>query len=232
MIAKKNKKFNLERKRFAFFQIGLLISGSLCLAAFEYTTVKPDSYTHVIEEETNGYAWEEPETEKEFNFLEDKPQPKVVYITDLQKIKIVDKFDKEGDPITTDNSDYVNMDGDGDATWDDFDWGIEDEYIEYDVVDKEPEFPGGEEAMFEFIKKNIQYPELPKQMGIQGLVYVHFVVSKSGAIKKITTSRAPHEDLAKEATRVVDMMPKWIPGEQAGKRVNVKYTLPIHFLQH
>ena len=234
MIAKKNKKVNLERKRFAFFQIGLLISGSLCLAAFEYTTVQPDDYTHTMHEEQNGILWEEPSEEEEFVFIEEKTEEKVkVYFEDPEDIIEVDKFEKEGDPIFTNDADHINMDGEGNPDFSYLNLGLEtegDPNKEWEIVEKYPEFPGGEKAMFEYINKNVEYPELAKEMGIQGDVYVHFVVSKNGNITKVTASHAPSDDLAREAKRVVRSMPKWIPGEQAGKKVNVRYTLPIRFL--
>ena len=232
MIAKKNKKANLERKRFAFFQIGLLISGSLCLAAFEYTTVKPDAYTHVYNNEEEVIIWEEPEEEQDFKFIEEQPQKTKVYLNDLSQVTIVEKIQKEGNPILTDHTDHINIEGDGDPDFSYINMGLEEEDgdKEWEIVEKEPEFPGGEEAMFEFIRNMISYPQLPKEMGIQGNVYVHFVVSKTGHITKVTSSGAPHDDLADEAERVVKGMPKWIPGEQAGKKVKVKYTLPIRFI--
>lgn len=234
MIAKKNRKANLERKRFAFFQIGLLISGSLCLAAFEYTTVKPDHYTHIISEDNQGIIWEEPKAEEDFKIIEDQPKTaKVVYIKDLDEVKIVDRFEKKGDPVITDNPDFISMEGDFSPDWTKVDMNLaEDGEKDWEVVEKEPQFPGGTPAMFEFIGNNVNYPQLPKEMGIQGKVFVHFVVSKTGAINKVSSSLAPHEDLAKEAMRVVQMMPTWIPGEQAGKKVNVKYTLPVQFILH
>ncbi len=94
-----------------------------------------------------------------------------------------------------------------------------------------PEFPGGIEAMMEFIKKHLEYPATAKELGIQGVVYLRFVVSKDGTIyqfevlKNTTNERA----FEAEAMRVVRLMPNWIPGQNKGQKVSVFMTLPIRF---
>jgi len=93
----------------------------------------------------------------------------------------------------------------------------------------EPTFPGGESAMMTWIQEHIEYPQLAVEMGEQGIVYVQFVVNKDGSIEKVKIMRGVSDALDDEAKRVVKRMPKWTPGEQAGKKVRVRYTLPIHF---
>ena len=92
-----------------------------------------------------------------------------------------------------------------------------------------PEFPGGQEAMYTFISKNIRYPETLRQQGIEGKVVLTFVVTKKGKIKKIEVHGKPEPLLAKEAVRMIKKMPIWTPGKQNKKPVNVKFTLPIRF---
>jgi periplasmic protein TonB len=230
MIAKKNKKYNLERKRFAFFQIGLLLSGSLCLAAFEWSTAVPDEYVATLEDENSGPIWADPITEKEIIIIEKKPKTtKLINMNNLDKIKIVKKKTVEGKVKTTFNNDIISMDGD-ENPFGDINMTISDpsEPI-VDVPDVEPQFVGGETAMYQWIIKNMEYPPMAIEMGIQGLVYVQFVVNKSGSISSINTVKSPHKLLTKEAQRMVKKMPKWIPGEQAGKKVRVRFTLPINF---
>jgi len=98
-------------------------------------------------------------------------------------------------------------------------------------VEKMPSFPGGENAMSEFIKKNIQYPKMEREYGVGGIVYISFVVGKDGSISDIKCIRGIKSGpaLQKEAIRIVKAMPKWTPGMQQGRTVNVEYQLPIKF---
>ena len=99
----------------------------------------------------------------------------------------------------------------------------------FTVVEQQPEFPGGEAALMQFIKKNLKYPAFAAENGIQGRVTLSFVVEKDGSVTDIQEMRSPSEDLTKEAKRVVSAMPKWKPGKQRGKPVRVKYVLPVTF---
>lgn len=98
------------------------------------------------------------------------------------------------------------------------------------VVEKMPKFPGGNKAIMEFLASNIKYPVEAQENGIQGRVYVNFVIDKEGNViaPKITRGVDPRLDI--EALRVVKSMPQWEPGTQRGKQVNISYTLPINFL--
>ncbi len=99
----------------------------------------------------------------------------------------------------------------------------------YDIVDQMPQFPGGEKAMMEFIGKNVKYPQRAKDEGIQGRVFIQFVVEKDGSIGEVKLLRSIGGGCDEEGIRVVKSMPKWTPGQQAGKAVRVHYTLPIFF---
>ena len=99
----------------------------------------------------------------------------------------------------------------------------------FDVVEENPEFKGGMAKLYEYLGKNIQYPEMAKENGIQGKVFVQFVVWKDGTIKDVKVVKGVHKTLDSEATRVVKSMPKWTPGKQRGKAVNARFTLPIKF---
>ena len=98
-----------------------------------------------------------------------------------------------------------------------------------DDEEENPEFPGGQEAMFNFLVKNLTYPELALERSLQGRVYVQFVVCKDGSIKDIKVLRGIETSLDNEAIRVIKMMPKWKPGTFKGKPVNVMFNLPINF---
>jgi periplasmic protein TonB len=98
------------------------------------------------------------------------------------------------------------------------------------IVEEMPEFPGGEGALRAFIAKSIEYPVIAQENGIQGKVYVTFVVDKDGGISDAKVVRGVDPSLDKEALRVVNSLPKWKPGKQRGKPVRVSYTVPISFV--
>lgn len=98
------------------------------------------------------------------------------------------------------------------------------------IVEDMPEFPGGELALREYIANAVKYPEIAQKNGIQGKVYVTFVVSKDGSIANCKIARGVDPSLDKEALRVVNSLPKWKPGKQRGQTVNVSYTVPINFV--
>jgi hypothetical protein len=123
----------------------------------------------------------------------------------------------------------------------------------YTIVEEQPEFVGGQKAMYQFLGQNIKYPEYSREHGHQGTVYVGFVIEIDGSISNITCKRAPQivdsvkthkedgsvlevivfkkdaEFLVEESIRVIAAMPRWIPGRQKGVAVRTAYTLPIKF---
>jgi TonB family protein len=99
----------------------------------------------------------------------------------------------------------------------------------FDVVEQMPEFPGGAQALFGFVAKNIHYPKAAEDAGIQGRVIVTFVVMKDGSIGEVKVAKGVSPELDGEAVRCVKSMPKWKPGMQKGQAVNVKFTMPISF---
>lgn len=99
----------------------------------------------------------------------------------------------------------------------------------FDVVEKMPEYPGGQAALFEYLSKNVKYPADAEKQKIEGRVLVSFVVNTDGSITDISVERKAFPSLDAEAVRVISGMPKWIPGEQKGQKVRVKYTVPLIF---
>lgn len=97
------------------------------------------------------------------------------------------------------------------------------------VVEKMPTFPGGDEAMSQFIYDNLKYPRVAQVYGFQGRVIVQFTVNADGSISDVEAIQSAHPSLDNEAIRVVKAMPKWNPGLQRGKAVRVKYSLPMTF---
>ena len=99
----------------------------------------------------------------------------------------------------------------------------------FDVVAQMPQFPGGQQALFEYLSKNIKYPVIAEENGVQGRVIVTFVVERDGSITDVKVVKSVDPSLDKEAQRVVKAMPHWIPGKQNGSAVRVKYTVPVTF---
>jgi TonB family protein len=97
------------------------------------------------------------------------------------------------------------------------------------VVEEQPEYPGGQEAMMKFLSDSIVYPEEAKAKGIQGRVICNYVVMKDGSIDDVNVVRGVDPLLDAEAVRVLKSMPAWKPGKQRGQAVNVRYTLPVVF---
>lgn len=105
----------------------------------------------------------------------------------------------------------------------------EDDNLVYDKVEQLPQFPGGQSALISFLSRNVKYPKVCQENGIQGTVIMQFVINKDGNISDVSVYKGVNPYLDTEATRVIKSMPKWTPGKQKGKPVNVKYTLPINF---
>ena len=105
----------------------------------------------------------------------------------------------------------------------------EEETKVFDVVEVMPTFPGGQQALFEWLSKNIKYPVVAEENGVQGRVIVTFVVERNGSITDVQVAKSVDPSLDKEAVRVVKAMPHWIPGKQNGSAVRVKFTVPVTF---
>ena len=108
-------------------------------------------------------------------------------------------------------------------------WTIENGETVFTVVEHMPEFKGGEKKLFKYLKKKIKYPKEAREKGITGRVYVMFVIDKTGAVKDARVIRGVSPELDEVALNAVKEMPKWKPGTQNGKFVNVQFNLPINF---
>jgi TonB family protein len=98
------------------------------------------------------------------------------------------------------------------------------------MVEEMPEYPGGEEALREFISTAVKYPEEAHRDSIQGKVFVSFTIAKDGLVKDAKVVRGVHPTLDNESLRVVNMLPRWTPGKQRNQAVNVQYTIPVNFV--
>ena len=226
MELKKSKEADLEGKRKVFQSLGLVMISAIVLMAFTATGVDAAERIELAaEKETFKEEFlevlevDEPEPEPVAVAAPPPPAPEEIIIEE-DDVEIEDEFvfDDGGDvPPPPDT-------GDGDGG----DLDLQAEPI-VDFAEKEPGFPGGEVAMANFIRDNVVYPELAREMGEQGTVYVQFVVNSDGTIQDVVVVKKVSELLDKEAIRVVKAMPAWTPGEQAGKKVRVRFTLPINF---
>lgn len=99
----------------------------------------------------------------------------------------------------------------------------------FDAVEQMPAFPGGNAALQKYLKENVRYPVVAQENGVQGRVVVSFIVERDGSITDVNIVKSVDPSLDKEAQRVVKSMPKWIPGQQNGSAVRVKYNLPVMF---
>jgi len=106
--------------------------------------------------------------------------------------------------------------------------------IVYNKAEVDPSFKGGENELVKYLNEHIQYPEEAKKKGVEGTVFVDFVIAEDGSVREVVVNDAPFGEnvdqaLRDEAIRLVKSMPKWVPGKQRGKPVDVKFSLPISF---
>lgn len=101
--------------------------------------------------------------------------------------------------------------------------------VVFQVVEEMPDFPGGVQALMDYLSKNVRYPAEAHAIGAQGRVIVSFIVKKDGSISDTKVERSVNPYLDKEAERVIAAMPKWKPGKQRGQAVNVKFSVPVSF---
>ena len=99
----------------------------------------------------------------------------------------------------------------------------------FTMVEEMPSYPGGEAKLMDYIAKNMRYPQIARESGIQGRVFLNFVVEPDGSLSNVVVARGIGGGCDEEAVRVVKSMPKWKPGKQRGRAVRVSYTLPVNF---
>ena len=224
MEVKKSPKADLEGKKFTWLLLGYVIVLAFMFVAFEWTQrdIKIDTsqaLTDLVFEEEIIPITETPEQPA-------PPPAEVPKIADVLEI-VDDQADVEETVV---------------ANTEDLGQKVEVKYVPvqvvevepeeqeiFDVVEKMPEFPGGQAALMSYLSKNIKYPTIAQENGTQGRVIVQFVVNKDGSIVDAKVVRSVDPYLDKEAIRVINAMPKWSPGMQRNKPVRVKYTVPVMF---
>ena len=229
MEVKKSPKADLEGKKSTWLLIGYVIVLAFMFVAFEWT--KRDVKIDVSQTVTEVVFEEEiipiTETPPEPNTPPPAEAPKVA-----ETLEIVDDnsdVEESTDILTEDN--LPTQQTKANVTY------VPVQVVEtepeeqtiFEVVEQMPEFPGGNAALMQYLNKNIKYPVIAQEQGVQGRVIVQFVVNKEGSIVDAQVVRSVDPYLDKEAIRVINTMPKWTPGKQRGKPVRVKFTVPVAF---
>ena len=223
MEEKKSPKANLENKKLMFTQIGLIISLIIAWLAFERKSydkreIDPSLLrtAEVVEEEMVDITKQE----------EQKPQPVEVPKQTTQLEIVQDDVEVEDIEINAEVEqnevieEYIAPEIE------------EEEVVEqeiFQIVEEMPSFPGGEQKLLEFVAKNTKYPQIARESGIQGRVFIGFVVEPDGSISNVKVLRGIGGGCDEEAVRVIKSLPKWKPGKQRGKAVRVSYQIPVNF---
>jgi len=227
MELKKSPKADLENKRNIFVQLGLVVSLAICLYGFEATSKV--SQVGSLGDMTNQAVEEEiiPVTRQDQPPPPPPPPPPKV----VDMLVIVDDNTDIKDELQIEDSeanDKTAITAVMQAP------SAKEEEAEdapvFFIVEEMPDFPGGQLALRKFIAQAIKYPVIAQENGIQGKVFVNFVVNKDGTVTGAKIARGVDPSLDKEALRVVNSLPKWKPGKQGGKPVRVSYTVPINFV--
>lgn len=225
MEVKKTPKADLESKKTVFLQIGLVVVLSLVLVAFEWTSTDVNVDFSLQDEDIEVEEEIIPITRQEE--VKPPPPPPPPAVADILNIVEDDvELDEELEIMDTEMSqddivDFSNMV---------FEEETRDEGEIFMIVEEMPEFPGGTEALQRYLSQSVRYPVIAQENGIQGRVYIQFVINQNGEVTNATILRGVDPSLDREALRVVEAMPKWKPGKQRNRPVRVSYTVPINFV--
>ena len=229
MEAKKTPQADLEKRRSIFLQTGFVITFALLLLAFEWTS--SESQANSLGEMAAVDMDDEmiPVTRQEE--LPPPPPPPKPQVTEILSIV-------EDDVEIEDEIEIEDVEADQDMEMDMVDMEDEEEEATvFFIVEDMPIFmphkcktqEEGQLELRRYIGKNMDYPEIARENGIQGKVYISFTVSPKGTIRDVKVVRGVDPSLDKEAVRVIKSLPKFSPGKQRGKSVPVSFTVPINF---
>lgn len=224
MELKKSKKVDLENKRNLFFQIGLVIAlGAVFMAFIGKNQVSPlNTFESATDQIDDDVVYTPPVLLEMPKVVPPPPSALLAFqlTPDDQTIDNIFEFilEEPGDPVVFD----VPMLK--------YSSNIEDESDSiFTIAEDMPEFPGGPNALLLWISKNTIYPQVALQNEVQGKVFVSFVVDKTGKVVDAKVTRSVDPSLDAEALRIVNSLPRWKPGMQRMKPVNVSYSVPINF---
>lgn len=222
MEAKKSEKADLESKKSVFMQLGFVVALAVVLLAFNYKSYERGSSLDIQLQVDNTPEEIIPITKQE---LKPPPPPPPRQITIINVVE---------DDVEVEDDIEIDVEADQTTVIADFvpvvkvEAEIEELEI-FTVVESMPEFPGGDAARMKFLQDNIKYPQLARESGIQGTVYVTFVVETNGRVTDVRVLRGIGGGCDEEAVRVIQMMPNWKSGKQRGKPVRVQFNMPIRF---
>ncbi len=226
MEIKKSEKASLENKRLLFVEIGLVFSLLVVYGAFEYSS-KEKKDSGLVEETAVV------EIEDMIPITQETPPPP----PEAPKIPILsDQIDIVDDNIEIDN-DFQSLEDNNNMGVDIIDYveqaeeeAVEEEEIPFSIVEDKPKFQGGDANDFsKWVNAHLEYPEIAKENGVQGKVFLQFTVGTDGKVSNVKVVRGVDPSLDKEAARVVASSPKWTPGKQRDRVVKVTYTFPVIF---
>lgn len=228
MEIKKSPKADLEKTKTLGVLMGMVVGLAVLFVGFEWGTRDVQVVT-ADEGVADIIAEEEIEITRQENTPPPPPPPPAPVVTEVLNV-VDDDVELEQQEIVT------SEDSQTEAQTQTFVAPVVEEEEEeaaqqiFTVVEEMPDFPdGGLQGLLKFLAKNIKYPVIAQENGIQGRVVCAFVVNKDGSIVDIEVLRGVDPSLDKEAVRVLSTMPKWKPGKQRGKPVRVKYTVPVMF---
>lgn len=222
MDTKKSEKADLENKRVLFIQIGLIFTLAVVLLAFEWKT-----YDRVLTDLGERDVIDIPEEMIEIT-RQDQPPPPPAPPPQTTQFKIVE------DDVEIEDDFVIDVDVDQKTEIQAYIPPVFEEEAVHEqeifiVVEDPPSFPGGDEARIRFLSENIRYPQMARESGIQGTVFVTFVVERDGSVTDVRILRGIGGGCDEEAIRVIKAMPKWNPGKQRGRPVRVQFNMPIRF---
>lgn len=227
MQNKKSKKADLENKRGVFFLFGLLISLGIVLLAFQWNT--PPKEITVLE--NAKYVPDDVLFITRTKNEEKKELPKPFTLPAFELVSNDSQTDENPDLFTTDPADEFPLDF-NELVLTSQQKNVEKEEEIVDFAEVMPEFPGGVLSLQKFIANAVKYPVIAQENGIQGKVFVSFVIDEFGNVTNAKLVRSVDASLDNEALRVIRSLPKWKPGMQGGKAVKVRYFVPINFELH
>ena len=224
MEIKKSEKASLENKRLLFAEVGLVTALLIVYAGMETGTRARE----VALLQGNTLAPEEIELVP-ITLQTPPPAPEVPAMPQLSdEIEIVNDditvdFDfqsLEDTDVPVDIREYIHQEV--------VEKEVDEEVIPFVVVDQKPTFQGGDANEFsKWVNSRLVYPEIAKENGIEGTVFLQFTIGADGRMQDVKVVRSPDETLSKEALRVVSSSPKWEPGRQRDRAVKVSYTFPV-----
>ena len=226
MEVKKAPKANIETQKTTFLLMGLVVALAVLFVGFEWSsTISKLDETVIVQDVLAEEEIEITQRDPTPPPPPPPPEPEVPEIIEVTEEKVEPKIDLsslEDDQSKAQIQTYTPPPPPK---------PVEEEATEeiFVVVEQQPEFPGGMSALMKFLGDNIKYPVIAQENGIQGRVITNFVVERDGSITDVQVVRGQDPSLDKEAVRVIQTMPRWKPGQQRGKAVRVRFTLPVVF---